>query len=243
MRKPEAHAGTILSGERILLEEHQLPEAQVDPKLDAKLTEALLKGHFLHGFRSGGGLRVFRMEKGGKDGKLIGYGEHPNAMEALSLLAEDLKVLGRAYKAVYGKLHPHYLTGSSTPQGELDSRILQGDSVDAYVKDKQVVFVVAGYSEYHASQAILDEAKAQPDTPVRHENRGCVFSTVYHYDPVAGDRYPTGWSTSVVSLPQGMKHHRASMWRSTQTGTADTLFAAMERAFKAPEVEAEDSYE
>ena len=241
MRRPEVHTGTILSGDRILLENQELPDAKVDPKLDAKLTAALLKGHFLHGFCSGGGLRVFRMEKGGKDGKLIGYGEHPNALEALSLLAEDLSKLGRAYRSVYGKLYPHYLTGSSTPQGALDERILQGDSIDATAEGGQVVVVVAGYSEYHASKEILDRARAEPDSPVRHENRGCVFATVYHYDVLAGDRYPSGWTTSVVSLPKDMKHHRATMWRSTQTGRADTFFTALEKALVAPEVEVEDS--
>lgn len=241
MRGPKVHAGTILSGDEILLGASKLPDVQVDPKLDAKLTAALLKGHFFHGFRSGGGLRVFRVEKGGKEGKLIGYGEHPHAMEALSLLAKDLSALGRAYKSVYGKLHPHYLTGSSSPQNELDSRILSGDSVDAYAKNGKIVFVVSGYSEYHATEETLAQAKKRPGFGVIHENRGCKFETVYHYDPAYGDRYPNGWVTSVVSLPEGMKHHRATMWRSAQTGTADTLFAAMEKAFVAPEVEVEDS--
>lgn len=242
MNKPEARAGTILSGEKILLEDQKLPDAKVDPKLDEKLTAALLKGHFLHGFRSGGGLRVFRMEKGGKDGKLIGYGEHPNAMEALSLLAEDLSVLGRAYKSVYGKLHPHYLTGSSSPQNELDNRILHGDSVDAYMKNKKIEFVISGYSEYHATKEIMAQAKKQPGVGVLHENRGCQFETVFGFEIFPGGQDRSGWTTRVVSLPKGMAHHRATMWTSTQTGCADTFFEAMERAFVAPEMEVKDRY-
>lgn len=236
--------GAFLSGENIAFDT-ELPDAKIDQELDAKLTAALQKkpGSSVHGFRSGGGLRVFRFEG---ENKLLGYGEHPHALEALSLMVQDLSFMGRAYKKVYGAMHPHYLTGSSEPQlnrkhGALDLWILQGNTFDASVKDGHVEVVLSGYSEYHGTQAILDQAKTQPEVPVRHENRGYVFETTYHYDEEAGpDRYPTGCVTRVVSCPKGKKEHRAWMWHSTQTGRADTVFTALEAAFAAPEIEVPD---
>lgn len=242
MQNTKTVPGVLLSGQNIVLES-DLPEAEINKELDAALTKALhRKDCSLHGFRSGGGLRVFRLEQ---KGKLLGYGEHPHALESLSLMIEDLGVLARSYKAVYGKTRPHYLTGSSEPQlnrqyGVLDAWILEGNTLDASIKDQKIEVVLSGYSQYHASPEILERAKLQPEVPVRHENRGCVFETTYHYDPLAGDRYPTGFFTSVVSLPEGMKHHRATMWHSNQTGRADTFFAAMELAFAAPETELPD---
>lgn len=220
-----------------------LPEAEIDKSLDLKLTKALhKKGCCLHGFRSGGGLRVFRLEQ---NEKLIGYGEHPHALEALSLLVEDLSFLGRAYKKVYGEKHPHYLTGSSEPQlnkryGVLDAWVLQGNTFDASIEDGEVEAVLSGYSDYRASQLTMDQATSQPGIPVRHENRGCVFETVFEHDVFPGGTDRSGWITKVVSLPKGMAHHRATMWHSTQTGRGNTVFEAMEKAFAAPFVEVFD---
>lgn len=73
------------------------------------LENALKEGANIHVFRSGGGLRVVRLEK---KGKLISYGEHPYFSTALSHAESDF---GLSYEEQYnpenGK-HIHYLTGA-----------------------------------------------------------------------------------------------------------------------------------
>lgn len=92
------------------------------------IDQALERGGKIHSFRSGGGLRVFRLEI---DGKLKGYGEHPDALVAIQHLEEDLAAGGRPYGEVYGVIHTHYLTGVSAPSCELDRWLLRGLNVDA----------------------------------------------------------------------------------------------------------------
>jgi hypothetical protein len=93
----------------------------------AVLEKALRAGNTMHAFRSGGGLRVIRIEKGQR-GALKGYGEHPGVDEALQHAAEDYEAGHRDYSKVYSSkgLYPHYLTGSSSSETELDAWIRQG---------------------------------------------------------------------------------------------------------------------
>lgn len=51
-----------------------------------QLEQALRAGGQLHAFRSGGGLRVVRVER---DAGLVAYGEHPHMGDALRLAGED----------------------------------------------------------------------------------------------------------------------------------------------------------
>jgi len=108
------------------------------------LRKAFKEGATLHGFLSGGGLRVFRVELGGD---LIGYGEHPHALDALAhvelWIGEKIPSSTSAYKSFYGVKFPHYLTGSSASgSSKLDSWMCQGYSVDAkYSKDDGVIVV------------------------------------------------------------------------------------------------------
>ena len=92
------------------------------------------KGVRLRGFRSGGGLRVVRVEQaqGKGEAKLLGYGEHYDAERALKHCAEDLAAGGRPYEEVYGKKHTHYLTGSASASGPLDAWLLEGGTIDAW---------------------------------------------------------------------------------------------------------------
>lgn len=81
----------------------------------------------IHFFRSGGGLRVGRLER---DNQLVGYGESYEFLSALILLEEDVKAGGRRYEDVYGKLAPQYLTGVSEPSSNIDHWLLMGRSFD-----------------------------------------------------------------------------------------------------------------
>lgn len=89
----------------------------------------------LHAFRSGGGLRVLYIKEiNNKKNDSLGYGEAPQFSEAVQHLDEDLAAGGRPYKEVYGKIYPHYLTGTSEIEegrlGGLDWWLLCGRSFD-----------------------------------------------------------------------------------------------------------------
>lgn len=101
------------------------------------LSKALKDGDCLHGFRSGGGLRVVHLNYASKTG---GYGEHPHIETALEYAEDDLKVGGRKYKDFYGPMVDHYITGDSNPSSQLDEFILQGRDFDITFKDGKFVF-------------------------------------------------------------------------------------------------------
>lgn len=109
------------------------------------LEQALKNGAKLHGFRSGGGLRVFSVKRDGVD---IGYGEHPAALDALAhvnlWLEQDP---APTYKEFYGGKFPHYLTGSTHSSDALDAWLKRGSTVDAYQNGEGVVVELHGYAD------------------------------------------------------------------------------------------------
>src|SRR3989344_9530066 len=106
------------------------------------LGQALAEGSKIHGFLSGGGLRVVIVKS---KQKLRGYGEHPSVDEALIHANEDFLAGGRPYKEVYGKVHTHYLTGSRDTTSPLDAWLRQGNTFDAYrVGENQIVVDLKG---------------------------------------------------------------------------------------------------
>lgn len=117
---------------------------------DSILTARLLKGDCkIHGFMSGGGLRVLAIQSlvGKKD---IAYGEHVTYSQALGVLTEDLARGGISYCQMYrvhGEpgLRPHYYTGQSTPEPGLDEQIRRGNSFDALASMGKIVVQLSGY--------------------------------------------------------------------------------------------------
>jgi hypothetical protein len=103
------------------------------------ITTALQGEAKLHGFRSGGGLRVLRL------GDF--YGEAPTFEDALALLADDIRAGGRDYADVYGKLVPHYVTGNCAASSPVDLVLLRGCCVDAWREGVDVVATLGGYEE------------------------------------------------------------------------------------------------
>lgn len=87
--------------------------------------EALLrlKGTEFYGFRSGAGMRVVRIEH---YGKLIAYGEHPYAEQALRILDDDSKASRRKYDDVYGKIEERHSEGSSEASSDFDLLMMRG---------------------------------------------------------------------------------------------------------------------
>lgn len=153
------------------------------------LERYLRRGHVLRAFRSGGGLRVVRVEKA-RD-SLEGYGEHPSIDHALSHAADDLLAGGRPYSEVYGGEHPHYPTGSSSP---LDRHVLSGGKVRAWYRGGWFFVDLLGFASQDYPQDILDRAYrgetvhwSSPRgvfyvcTPVRFANgeAGCSIATLY----------------------------------------------------------------
>jgi hypothetical protein len=117
------------------------------------LADAICAGARLHAFRSGGGLRVVRIER---DGQLVAYGEHPYLEQALAYAEEDLAAGGCRYQEVYGKTRPHYLTGSSTPSSSLDRFVCRGPSFDVTCEGGEFVFCAEFSHERRTPQDVID---------------------------------------------------------------------------------------
>lgn len=193
---------------------------------------ALRDGCKLHTFLSGGGLRVVRLER---DGKLKGYGEHPEVEEALAHADVDYMAGGRPYGAVYGGSEPHYLTGSSMSSGPLDAWILQGRSFDVWCEGNEIVAHLNGYA-YTADACPFGLHARVLETGVAEtwEHRGYVYS-------VARDRFPGSGAyctvQTVVSSPAGLGGADSIMYHITKMGRGPHVWAALGAALEAEAVE------
>lgn len=203
------------------------------------LEKALLSGHVLHTFRSGGGLQVARIEKvSGKErrGGLKGYGEHPNINDAIRHAGEDFAAGGRPYSEVYGSIdwddpkggkegiYPMYLTGTHDVEGKLDQWCKQ-NTLDARGRNGKIEVELRGWGEFRTDNAVVAEVK-RTRVPVRIELRGYVYECAY-------DLEWGGVSTRIVSSPEGRPQHRAWMWHTKQIGVGATFADALNAAFAA----------
>jgi hypothetical protein len=197
------------------------------------IERALCGGGRLHAFRSGGGLRVIRIEKG-KRGKLLAYGEAPTIDEALRIAADDFEAGVRPYNEVYGKIEEHYLTGAYAADDPLDVWVCRGRNFDAWHDGERFVVELT----------YLEDAQEPPGTVERVCNGETIEWTdargvTYRASP---SRFPNGersCSISIVSKPDSMPHHRAWMYYARRTGTGETLTEAIDAAFVAKSVELE----
>jgi hypothetical protein len=184
----------------------------------------------LHAFLSGGGLRVVRLET--THAELKGYGEHPQIEDALSHCNEDYLAGKRPYDEVYGGLKPCYLTGSSTPTGQLDAWLLKGSTFDAWQDGDVVAFRLAGYADVNTPDEICNRVRAT-GTPETWTNRGYTYEITRTYF-ANGE---AGTCHSVVSSPEGHSGADPWMYRITKTGRGPNLWSAMSAAFAAEPVE------
>ena len=104
------------------------------------LEKALKDGAKIHIFRSGGGLRIVRVEK---KGKLISYGEHPYLSGAFSHAETDF---GLSYEKQYSgrkARHDHYYTGAyPMPNDQPDNYVFYtGYCLDIFYSAKWGAFV------------------------------------------------------------------------------------------------------
>lgn len=198
----------------------------------ATLEGALRKGHVIHAFRSGGGLRVIRIEKE-RHGALVGYGEHPSVDEAMKRAADDFRAGGRPYADVYGDngKYPHYyLTGSTSSDSELDAWLHQGHTFDARAEGEQFIVELKGCHIVHTPDETLERARASKGQPIVWEERGYTYESVADKD---------GVSTRVVKVPGGLERaHGAWTYDMVKTGRAATLSQAFAKALAAKQTEA-----
>lgn len=196
------------------------------------IESGLREGLKLHSFRSGGGLRVVRLEN--KDHVLKGYGEHYCIEVALDHTAEDFKAGQKPYEEQYGDNgHTHYLTGSSSPNSALDLWVLKGHTFDAYVDGAEVVAELHGYARSEYPEGYAD--RATKGEVLQWEDRGYTYQ-------LRQFRFPNGelscQGSVLKSPPSDERGLDAWDYQAVKTGRAATLAEAIEKAFEAPSVEA-----
>ncbi|MEA1925790.1 MAG: hypothetical protein U9M90_00895 [Patescibacteria group bacterium] len=191
--------------------------------------QGLSDGCKMHAFLSGGGLRVVCLDNDGKD---VAYGEHPHIEEALDHLEEDFLAGGRPYEEVYGKLYPHYLTGSTLPTSNLDARIRRGETFDCWRERDEIIFELKGYAHTETPKNVLDQIE-RTGSAVQWRNRGYLYQT-------ERTRFPSGdpaFSTKVISSPLNRDGANPWMYDVVKTGRGENFWEAVKKAFSAPEIE------
>lgn len=196
--------------------------------------DALRAGYVLHGFMSGGGLRVLRV---GAGSKLAGYGEHPTVSGALRILGEDLRGGCRPYDSVYGVVEAHYLTGSSVSEDGLDAWLLRGQTWDVCYREGLFVSELFGWDR-EALPAEIERRAIDGETLEWTSHRG-VTRVV---GPVRFANDSRGCFSQVTHKPDGMTDVRTHMFRVTKTASAESLQGAIDGSLSAPPVEVSDDH-
>ena len=193
----------------------------------------------LHAFRSGGGLRVLRIDAqktdGGKDN--IGYGEAPVTEQAFMYLGKGLERSagasreGSAYKAFYGTLVPHYLTGTSGCSGTLDTHVCRGSAFDVVWDTETGEFVAeAPYRSREGAvprevidRVINGESVCEDYT----DDRGVQF----RINPSRFANGTPGATVTIIDKPEGVSHFDAYEPLVEQTGRGSTVLGAIQQIF------------
>lgn len=189
-----------------------------------RITEILVCTQFrLHGFRSGGGLKVWSL--GDDKGNRRAYGEHPQEVEALRHLVEDFFASpnGRPYSEVYGRIYPHYLTGSVVPVTFADEWLGQGYTIDAWGEDGEVVAQAAGIGCVSCPDNVCEMARASPGERFIWRFDGAEYESVSD---------SAGYVASVVVDAGGQR--RGGWFRDIcAEERGDSYWLAVRRALKA----------
>jgi hypothetical protein len=222
-----------------------LPKKEVEFPL---IERELRNGGKMKVFRSGGGLRVVRVD----DGPIIGYGEAPQFEEALEHCEWCLSKGGRTYEQMYrGKdaKYPHYLTGTTEASSELDRIILAGNTFRAWAapiiggkgvggRKKKIWVQIEKYEDFHypdeVQQRVLETGESEE---YEDPERGFKYL-------VSATRFPNGepcTSAKVIFTPEGRKSHRAWMYKVRQTVHGNSgLYQLFQQALVAPKKEFEE---
>lgn len=187
--------------------------------------EAALRGKArLRCFRSGGGLRVIRVEKGAG---LVGYGEAPTFAPALGLAEDDVAAGGRPYGDVYGKLVPHYMTGAYPDATDpLDEWVFAGNGLAVAFERGRFVARLKAMRFVEAPDAVAAEAWAT-QSPVSWEARGMRYlATPYE-----------GGMLRMCCVDRGDGTRNPDWFHAVRTGEGAGIAEALAAALDAPEVE------
>jgi len=198
------------------------------------LQHALQNGAKLHAFLSGGGLRVVRLEKGGK---LLGYGEHPYIEESLRHADEDTEAGGRPYAEVYGGKYDHYLTGSSTTSSDLDRWMLQGRTFD-------VTFDTGPCGGFVAKMVSIEQTDLPQEIECRVAKTGVKETFInreftYEASRITFANGEFGTSIKTIGCPAGKSKNLSWMWDAVRVGYGDTIRKALANALAAEPQEVE----
>jgi len=193
----------------------------------------LRRGTGVHAFRSGGGLRVVRIE-GPDRGDLVGYGEHIHVEGAIRIAAQDAVAGNRPYDEVYGKTEPHYLTGAERPSSMLDDWILRGHTFDLHYDSEADEYVAEFEGTEHVDAPKEAREKAKRGETAQWSTRGRTYQTTACVFP-NGDKGTT--STVINRLPH-QEHRDDWIYTAVRTGRALRLRDALEVGLKAEPVEA-----
>jgi len=193
---------------------------------------ALMNGCCLHSWRSGGGLRVVRLDK---DGKGYGYGEHPYIDVALQHANEDYLAGGRDYHKVYGELYDHYLTGAfPTGEDELDSWVYQGQDFDAWYEDGQFVVELRGWEQWQIPKDIQEYVLKTKKPRIFTTGRGWELEcSIYEF--ANGE---LGVQTQRVRQSVD-KDGDPFMWKIKKVGKSNSLVESIQLALKSEGEEVE----
>jgi hypothetical protein len=185
----------------------------------ARVSRSLSTGCKLRAFRSGGGLRVLRMED--ELGILIGYGEHPNVSGAFRILVDDIIAGGRGYADVYGKIEPHYIAGSASAEDAVDAWLLCGHKLEITGNiDGECTAHLEWLARFQVPELVKSAARKGATLRYKDE-RGVEFETGPYILP-SGDR---GITTRCVSKPSNVDD--VWCWEKTKMRTEKSLAALL----------------
>ena len=131
---------------------------------------SLKAGNAMYIFRSGGGLRVVRVEQGKKRGELLGYGEYCNVGPALEIA--DLDLVKKKHK----KYTTEYLTGSMSCTSKLDEWICCGHETNFKFENNRFYFF-AELSVDVRSPEWINEKVLKDGKAIDWELRGIKYRT------------------------------------------------------------------
>ncbi len=193
------------------------------------IIKSLNEGCRIHGFRSGGGLRVVRIEI---NKELRGYGEHPSADEALIHASDDFLAGHRPYEEVYGKIHPHYLTGSLDITSPLDGWLLNGHTFDAWKVGVDIAVDLRGYKNQKVPEDVHRLIESGTLESARWRSRDYLFESVI-------DIFPDGGSSVKTVVVSGPSEGGADPWtyKISKAGKGSDFHAALDNAFDSDEEE------
>jgi hypothetical protein len=198
-----------------------------------EIEQPLRDGYRIHGFSSGGGLRVIRIED--IAGKLVGYGEAPQVEEALEHAALDYRLGHETYEQQYSgenARHVNYWTGTTEISSPLDGHLRFGATFDAQTnaEGEGIEVSLAGSKFPPEVPDGITEYVADTMESVTFRERGVTYLA----EPCQFPNGDIGASIKVLSNPDNID---TSHYQYIKTGLGQTFTEAVTAAFDAPEVE------